>query len=239
MPIKDNISIVQQQLKQAAIQSGRTPEDIRLIAVSKTKSTEMILQALAAGQIAFGENRVQEALGKIEALTENPLLEWHLIGHLQKNKVKFCPGKFQWIHTLDSTELAEKLEARSAFAQKKINVLLQVNLSREITKSGLHDWEDILQVSETILSGKWLKLRGLMTIPAPNIGETSTRKIYEKLRVWRDKLQQELDSAEITELSMGMTADFHWAIQEGATMIRVGSAIFGERNEDMDCPTNM
>ena len=239
MPIKDNIAIVQQQLKQAAIQSGRTPEDIRLIAVSKTKSTELILQALAAGQIAFGENRVQEALGKIEALTENPLVEWHLIGHLQKNKVKFCPGKFQWIHTLDSTELAEKLEARSAFAQKKINVLLQVNLSQEITKSGLHDWEDILQVSETILSGKWLKLRGLMTIPAPNIGETPTRKIYEKLRVWRDKLQQELDSAEITELSMGMTADFHWAIQEGATMIRVGSAIFGERNEDMDCPTNM
>lgn len=230
MPIKDNISIVQQQLKQAAIQSGRTPEDIRLIAVSKTKSTEMILKALAAGQIAFGENRVQEALGKIEALTENPLVEWHLIGHLQKNKVKFCPGKFQWIHTLDSTELAEKLEARSAFVQKKINVLLQVNLSQEITKSGLHDWEDILQVSETILSGKWLKLRGLMTIPAPNIGETPTRKIYEKLRVWRDKLQQELDSAEITELSMGMTADFHWAIQEGATMIRVGSAIFGERN---------
>jgi pyridoxal phosphate enzyme (YggS family) len=237
--IKDNIAIVQQQLKQAAIQSGRTQEDIRLIAVSKTKSTEMILQALAAGQIAFGENRVQEALGKIEALTENPLVEWHLIGHLQKNKVKFCPGKFQWIHTLDSTELAEKLEARSAFVQKKINVLLQVNLSQEITKSGLHDWEDILQVSETILSGKWLKLRGLMTIPAPNIGETPTRKIYEKLRVWRDKLQQELDSAEITELSMGMTADFHWAIQEGATMIRVGSAIFGERNEDMDCPTNM
>ena len=239
MSIKDNIAIVQQQLKQAAIQSGRTPEDIRLIAVSKTKSTEMILQALAAGQIAFGENRVQEALGKIEALTENPLVEWHLIGHLQKNKVKFCPGKFQWIHTLDSTELAEKLEARSAFAQKKINVLIQVNLSQEITKSGLHDLEDILQVSKTILSGKWLKLRGLMTIPAPNIGETPTRKIYEKLRVWRDKLQQELDSAEITELSMGMTADFHWAIQEGATMIRVGSAIFGERNEDMDCPTNM
>ena len=96
-----------------------------------------------------------------------------------------------------------------------------------------------MKVSETILSGKWLKLRGLMTIPTPNIGETPTRKIYEKLRVWRDKLQQELDSAEITELSMGMTADFHWAIQEGATMIRVGSAIFGERNEDMDCPTNM
>ena len=230
MSINDNIAIVQQQLKQAAIQSGRTSGDIRLIAVSKTKSTEMILQALAAGQIAFGENRVQEALGKIESLTENPLVEWHLIGHLQKNKVKFCPGNFQWLHTLDSTELPEKLEARSAFVQKKINVLLQVNLSRELTKSGLHDWEEILKVSETILSGKWLKLRGLMTIPTPNIGETPTRIIYEKLRVWRDKLQQGFDSKDITELSMGMSADFNWAIQEGASMIRVGSAIFGARN---------
>ena len=239
MSIKENLAIVRQQLKQAAIQSGRIPEDVRLIAVSKTKPVDMIRDALSAKQIVFGENRVQEALEKIEALTDNPELEWHLIGHLQKNKVKFCPGNFQWIHTLDSTELAEKLEARSAFSQKRINVLLQVNLSQEITKSGLHDWEDILQVSETILSGKWLKLRGLMTIPSPNMGETPTRKIYEKLRVWRDKLQQELDSEEITELSMGMTADFHWAIQEGATMIRVGSAIFGERNEDMDYPTNM
>jgi len=156
-----------------------------------------------------------------------------------KKQSKVLSRKFSVDSYLDSTELAEKLEARSAFAQKKINVLLQVNLSREITKSGLHDWEDILKVSETILSGKWLKLRGLMTIPAPNMGETPTRKIYEKLRVWRDKLQQELDSEEITELSMGMTADFNWAIQEGATMIRVGSAIFGERNEDMDYPTNM
>ena len=109
-------------------------------------------------------------------------------------------------------------------------MLIQVNLSREITKSGLHDLDDIFQVAETLLCGKWLKFRGLMTIPAPNTGETQTRKIYEKLRGWRDKLQQELDSAEITELSMGMTADFNWAILEGATMIRVGSAIFGARN---------
>jgi len=227
--IKDNIAIVQQQLKQAAIQSGRTPGDIRLIAVSKTKSTEMILQALATGQISFGENRVQEALGKIEALTKTPLVEWHLIGHLQKNKVKFCPGNFQWIHTLDSIELAEKLEARCAFAQKKINVLLQVNLSHESSKSGLQEWGDILQVAETLNAGHWLKFRGLMIIPAPNLGEISTRKIYEKIRGWRDQLRQELGSAEITELSMGMTSDYHWAIQEGATMIRVGTAIFGSR----------
>ena len=229
MSIKDNIAIVQQQLKQAAVQSGRTPEDIRLIAVSKTKSTEMILQALAAGQIAFGENRVQEALGKIEALTENPLVEWHLIGHLQKNKVKFCPGNFKWIHSVDSIELAEKLEASCTFAQKKINVLIQVNLSHESSKSGLQEWGDILQVAETLNAGHWLKFRGLMIIPAPNLGEISTRKIYEKIRGWRDQLRQELGSAEITELSMGMTSDYHWAIQEGATMIRVGTAIFGSR----------
>ena len=230
MSVKDNLVIVQQQIKQSAIQSGRTPEEIKLIAVSKTKSVELIKEALAANQSAFGENRIQEALGKIEALSNNPQVEWHLIGHLQKNKVKFCPGKFQWIHSLESIELAEKLEARCALAKKKINVLIQVNLSREENKSGLQDWEDILRVAETIFSGQWLKLRGLMTIPAPNIGEIKTRKIYEQIRKWRDKLQQELDAPEITELSMGMTADYHWAIQEGATMIRVGTAIFGARN---------
>ena len=109
-------------------------------------------------------------------------------------------------------------------------MLIQVNLSREESKSGLQEWEGILRVAETIFSGQWLKLRGLMTIPAPNIGEIKTRKIYEQIRKWRDKLQQELDAPEITELSMGMTADYHWAIQEGATMIRVGTAIFGARN---------
>ena len=119
MSIKENLAIVRQRLKQAAIQSGRTPEDIRLIAVSKTKPVNMIRDALSAQQTAFGENRVQEALEKIDALTDNPELEWHLIGHLQKNKVKFCPGNFKWIHSVDSIELAEKLEARCAFAQKK------------------------------------------------------------------------------------------------------------------------
>ena len=229
MSVNAKIAIVHQQLKQAAIQSGRSPEDIRLIAVSKTKSAEMIRQALAAKQIEFGENRVQEAIGKIESLADCPQIEWHLIGHLQKNKVKFCPGNFKWIHSIDSIELAEKLEARCAFAQKKINVLIQVNLSHESSKSGLQGWGDVIQVAEALNAGYWLKFRGLMIIPTPNLGEISTRKIYEKIRGWRDQLRQELGSAEITELSMGMTSDYHWAIQEGATMIRVGTAIFGSR----------
>ena len=229
MSIKDNIAIVQQQLKQAAIQSGRTPGDIRLIAVSKTKSTELILQALATGQISFGENRVQEALGKIEALTENPLVEWHLIGHLQKNKVKFCPGNFQWIHSIDSIELAKKLEERCALKQQNINVLIQVNLSQEKSKFGVQQLVELFQLAETLHAGHWIKLRGLMTIPEPDLGEAPTRKIFEKLRMWRDQLQKELCAPEINELSMGMTADFQWAIQEGATMIRLGTAIFGPR----------
>jgi pyridoxal phosphate enzyme (YggS family) len=228
--VKDSLVKVQQQITQAAIQSGRTPEEIKLIAVSKTKSVELIKEALAAKQTAFGENRIQEALGKIEVLRKSDQVEWHLIGHLQKNKVKYCPGNFQWIHSIESAELANKLESRCALINKDINVLIQVNLSREESKSGLQEWDDILRVAESISAGKWLKLRGLMTIPAPNLGELKTRKIYEQIRRWRDKLQYELDSQEITELSMGMTADYHWAIQEGATMIRVGTAIFGSRD---------
>ena len=230
MSVKDNLALVQQQITQAAIQSGRTPEEIQLIAVSKTKPVELIKEALAAKQTAFGENRIQEAHGKIEMLSNSPEIEWHLIGHLQKNKVKFCPGNFQWIHSVESVELANKLEARCALTNKNINVLIQVNLSREKSKSGLQEWDDILRVAEAISAGQWLKFRGLMTIPAPNFGELKTRKIYEQIRKWRDKLRHELDSAEITELSMGMTADYHWAIQEGATMIRVGTAIFGPRD---------
>tara|TARA_B110000091_G_scaffold105671_1_gene114697 strand:+ start:411 stop:1103 length:693 start_codon:yes stop_codon:yes gene_type:complete len=228
--VKDSLVKVQQQITQAAIQSGRTPEEIQLIAVSKTKSVELIKEALAAKQTAFGENRIQEALGKIEVLRKSDQVEWHLIGHLQKNKVKYCPGNFQWIHSIESAELANKLESRCALINKDINVLIQVNLSREESKSGLQEWDDILRVAESISAGKWLKLRGLMTIPAPNLGELKTRKIYEQIRKWRDKLRHELDSPEITELSMGMTADYHWAIQEGATMIRVGTAIFGSRD---------
>jgi len=228
--VKDNLALVQQQITQAAIQSGRTPEEIQLIAVSKTKPVELIKEALAAKQTAFGENRIQEAHGKIEMLSNSPEIEWHLIGHLQKNKVKFCPGNFQWIHSVESVELANKLEARCALTNKNINVLIQVNLSREESKSGLQEWDHILRVAEAISVGQWLKFRGLMTIPAPNLGELKTRKIFEQIRKWRDKLRHELDSAEITELSMGMTGDYHWAIQEGSTMIRVGTAIFGSRD---------
>ncbi|SVA92740.1 uncharacterized protein METZ01_LOCUS145594 [marine metagenome] len=227
--IKDNLAVVQQQLSQAATEAGRSPEDIQLIAVSKTKPAEMINEAVLANHTAFGENMVQEAISKMSALNNIDNIEWHLIGHLQKNKVKFCPGNFQWIHSIDSIELAKKLEERCALKQQNINVLIQVNLSQEKSKYGVQQLDELFQLAETLHAGQWIKLRGLMTIPAPDLGETSTRKLFEKLRMWRDQLQNELDAPEITELSMGMTADFQWAIQEGATMIRLGTAIFGPR----------
>ena len=227
--IKDNLVVVQQQLSQAATEAGRSPEDIQLIAVSKTKPAEMINEAVLANHTTFGENMVQEAISKMSALNNFDNIEWHLIGHLQKNKVKFCPGNFQWIHSIDSIELAKKLEERCALKQQNINVLIQVNLSQEKSKYGVQQLDELFQLAETLHAGQWIKLRGLMTIPAPDLGETSTRKLFEKLRMWRDKLQNKLDAPEITELSMGMTADFQWAIQEGATMIRLGTAIFGSR----------
>jgi pyridoxal phosphate enzyme (YggS family) len=227
--IKDNLAVVGQQLSQAATASGRSPEEIQLIAVSKTKPAAMINEAVLANHTAFGENMVQEAINKMSALNNIDNIEWHMIGHLQKNKVKFCPGNFQWIHSIDSIELAKKLEERCATKQQNINVLIQVNLSQEKSKFGVQKLSELYQLAEKLHAGHWLKLRGLMTIPEPDLGEASTRKIFEKVRIWKEQLREELGAPEINELSMGMTADFKWAIQEGATMIRLGSAIFGPR----------
>lgn len=189
----------------------------------------MIQDAVDRGHLIFGENRVQEALPKIEALREVPGIEWHLVGHLQKNKARFCVGNFQWLHSLDTLELAHKLEQRCDARKQPLNLLIQLNLSAEDSKSGLSGWEELLPLAEKVQELKWLKLRGLMTMPAPNLGETRTRQSFSKLRELRDRLRQSLANPDISELSMGMTADFEWAILEGATMIRVGSAIFGAR----------
>ena len=229
LSIKDNLTIVRQQLSHIATMSGRSPEEIKLIAVSKKKPVSMINEAILANHTAFGENMIQEAIKKMSAFNYIDNIEWHMIGHLQKNKVKFCPGNFQWIHSIDSIELAKKLEELCALKQQNINVLIQVNLSQEKSKFGVQQLDELFKLAETLHAGHWIKLRGLMTIPEPDLGEASTRKIFEKLRMWRDQLQKELCAPEINELSMGMTADFKWAIQEGATMIRLGTAIFGPR----------
>ena len=229
MSIKENLNFIQNQINQSAIESGRSPQEIKLIAVSKTKPIEMLREAISAGHFTFGENYVQEALNKIRNIGSVEKIEWHFLGLLQKNKVKFCPGNFHWIHTVNSIALSQKIESHCALNNKIMNVLIQVNLSREDSKSGLQELDDIFRIAENISLCKFLKLRGLMTIPKPKLGEFETRKIFEKIRNWKDKLREEFDSSEITELSMGMTADYNWAIKEGATMIRVGTAIFGAR----------
>ena len=230
MSIKENLNFIYQQISQTAIDSGRSPQEIKLIAVSKTKPIDMIKEASSAKQIAFGENYVQEALDKIRIMRKFKEIEWHFLGHLQKNKVKFCPGNFQWIHTVDSLELSQKIESRCALDNKIMNVLIQVNLSNESSKSGVRELDDVFRIAENILLCNFLKLRGLMTIPKPGLGEIKTRSVFEKIRKWKDRLEKEFNTSEVTELSMGMTADYKWAIREGATMIRVGSAIFGARD---------
>ena len=229
MSIKENLNSIQKKICQSATESGRSPQEIKLIAVSKTKPIEMVKEAISSNQIIFGENYVQEALDKIKKIGKIKEIEWHFLGHLQKNKAKFCPGNFQWLHTLDSIELSQKIEHHCTLNNKRMNVLIQVNLSKEYSKSGLKELADVQRVAEKIYLCKSLKLRGLMTIPKPDLGEIKTRKIFEKIRNWKEILQNDFKTSEISELSMGMTADYTWAIKEGATMVRLGTAIFGSR----------
>lgn len=227
--IEENLKQLDAQISDAMQKVGRKRDEVRLIAVSKTFPIARVQSAFQAGQLCFGENRIQEALEKIPALPAS--LEWHLVGHLQKNKARFCPGNFQWIHSIDSLELIQQLEKRCAQAQQKMQGLIQINLSQESSKQGVWAWEDLCQLTEKMLACHWLKLRGLMTIAEANVSEKKTRTTFAMLRQWQERLVRTFgNQEECTELSMGMSADYPWAIAEGATLIRIGSAIFGQRD---------
>ena len=226
--IQENLKNLNEKIFETIQKSGRKQEEVQLIAISKTFPVPMIQAAFEGGQWRFGENRIQEALEKIPLLPES--LEWHLVGHLQKNKARHCPGRFQWIHSIHSSELVHMLEKRCEKEQEEIKVLIQANLSRESTKSGVWQWDDLCQVAESLLSCHWIKLKGLMTIADPRDNEKDTRQTFATLYQWRERLVQKYGNRkECTELSMGMSSDYSWAIEEGATFIRIGSAIFGER----------
>jgi len=230
--IRENLLRVQEIIQELASQSLRPPEEIKLIAVSKTYPIEQIMKVVEAEHCVFGENRVAEAVSKINDLKEsssNSPLEWHLIGHLQKNKTRFCPGNFQWIHSLDSQALAKCLESRYRAAEQEVKVLIQMNLTGEANKNGMHSYEEVLEVAEYLKNSSHLHLRGLMTIGKRGASERETRGVFETLRNHCETLRKELADPEIKELSMGMSSDYPWAIAEGATMLRVGSSIFGER----------
>ena len=229
LPIQERLLRLKEGIQQAAEKASRNPDEIRLVAVSKTKPVEAVRETAKMGHLIYGENRIQQALEKIEALEDLPLLEWHLVGHLQKNKARFCPGKFQWLHSLDSLELAQRLDRFCLEREVSLNVLVQLNLSKEDSKSGLKGWDQLQSLAEEVMKLKRLHLRGLMTMPAPDQGEEQTRHVFAKLRELQLCLKQNLEAPEIDQLSMGMTADYGWGILEGAPLIRIGSAIFGPR----------
>ena len=232
MSLKERLTELSAELAELATEAGRSPEEIKLIAVSKTHPSELIAEAFQAGQIRFGENRVQEASEKIERL-QNPGIEWHLIGHLQKNKARFCPGRFDWIHSVDSQELLELLEKQCALQSQPIQILLQANLSQEDSKSGVSDYDNLCRLLEKTQGCQWLRCRGLMTMAAATDDANKIRKTFSQLRTWLEKLRNEFTLTTFTELSMGMSSDYRIAIAEGATMIRLGTTLFGERNKPL------
>ena len=225
--IVSNVMGIRQRMAAAAERCGRNHEDINLMAVSKTVPPERVHEAIKAGITWFGENYVQEAREKIPAVGQN--VSWHMIGHLQTNKVKYVVHLFDWIHSVDRIELAKELDKRAAQNQRTLKVLLEVNVSGEVSKSGAEP-SRVLELVRQISVMPNLNVQGLMTMPPFFENPEEARPYFVALRRLRDKIEGEnIPGVQMKELSMGMTGDFEVAIEEGATIIRVGRAIFGER----------
>jgi pyridoxal phosphate enzyme (YggS family) len=225
--ISDNLARVRERIETAARRCGRDPLKVRLVAVSKTVLAERVCQAIEAGVKILGENYVQEAQKKIEVLGHN--VAWHFIGHLQTNKAKVAVRLFDLIHSVDSLNLAQELNRQAQDQGKVLPVLLQVNLSGETQKFGAQERE-IFQVAEKLSGMEGLLVKGLMTMPPYFEDPEASRPYYVELRKLSERLaQQKLARILIEELSMGMSNDFEVAVEEGATLVRVGTAIFGPR----------
>ncbi|MBW1739520.1 MAG: YggS family pyridoxal phosphate-dependent enzyme [Deltaproteobacteria bacterium] len=226
--IQSRLKRVQDRIKTVALSSGRDPKTVKLVAVSKTVPLDPIRAAIKAGVTVLGENYVQEAREKIEAL-KGEKISWHFIGHLQSNKAKYAVKLFDLIHSVDSLKLARELNKRANALDKVQKILIQVNISAEATKSGI-DTEGVVDLVRQIAPLENLAICGLMTMPPYFNAPDKVRPYFRALRslqvLIRDKAIPHVD---MTELSMGMTGDFEVAIEEGATLVRIGTAIFGER----------
>ena len=224
--IADNLQRVKARIARAAQAARRDPAAVTLLAVSKTHPLPRIEQAIAAGQRVFGENYVQEALDKMDALAKKELrLEWHLIGPLQSNKTKTVAERFDWVQTLDRVKIANRLSEQRPVHLPPLNVLIQVNVSGEASKSGLAI-EDIAGFGQAVAALPRLRLRGLMSIPKPGADVAAQ---FSRMRELYEKLRQGLG---FDTLSMGMSDDMESAIAEGATLVRIGTAIFGQRTTE-------
>jgi hypothetical protein len=227
--IKENVAQVRERIAAACRCSGRAPEDVKLVAISKAFPAQSIREAYEAGLRDFGENRVQEAAAKRPALSDLRIT-WHMVGHLQTNKARAARELFHWVHSVDSFRLAEKLDQAPSSGGGRLPVLLEVNLGGEDSKAGVGESE-IIQLAEQISQLVTLEVRGLMVIPPFFDDPEQVRPYFRRLR----ELAEEIDAKNIAnvsmrELSMGMSHDFQVAIEEGATIIRVGTAIFGARS---------
>ena len=222
--IGDNLQAVKRRIERAAVAAGRDPSAVTLLAVSKTHAAARIQEAAAAGQRAFGENYVQEALDKMDALSGTNGLEWHLIGPLQSNKSRFAAERFDWVHTVASEKIARRLSEQRPAGLAPLNVLVQVNASGEASKSGVAP-SAAAALASAVASMRNIRLRGLMAIPEPG----APRQRFHEVNALYEKLKGEFG---FDTLSMGMSDDLETAIAEGSTMVRIGTAIFGQRQKE-------
>ena len=226
--IQENIKLVEENIKKACEKVGRDVNEVTLIAVSKTKPYTAIEEALPTGVRDYGENKVQELCDKYEILPKD--IKWHMIGHLQRNKVKYLVGKANLIHSVDSIRLAEQIEKEYAKTDEIANILIEVNMAQEESKFGITS-EETEQLVREIAKFPHIRIKGLMTI-APYTDNPESNRVYfrnmKKLSV--DIENKNIDNVSMSVLSMGMTGDYQVAVEEGATLVRVGTGIFGERN---------
>ncbi|MCM2973612.1 YggS family pyridoxal phosphate-dependent enzyme [Larsenimonas suaedae] len=225
--VSTNIVAVRQRLEQALVDAGRPHDDAHLLAVSKTKPERDLRDAFEAGQRAFGENYLQEALDKQHALSDLAI-EWHFIGAVQSNKARAVAEAFQWCHTVDRLKIARRLNDHRPDHLPPLNICLQVNISGEASKSGAAP-DDVHAIAETLITLPRLSFRGLMALPAPSETLIEQRKPFSRLRELFESLKARHPNQPLDTLSMGMSGDLEAAIAEGATLVRVGSAIFGAR----------
>jgi len=221
--MKENLEQVRERIAAAARRAGRDPARVKLIAVSKGRSPDQIVELIRAGQTRFGENRAQELRDKLRLIDEE--LEWHFIGHLQRNKVNMVVGKVALIHSMDSERLAKSIDGRATVLGIRQEVLIQVNVAREESKYGVEE-KDAARLLETALSLPGLRVRGLMTMAPLVEDKEAARPYFSRLRELRDELGSVYPEADLDLLSMGMTQDFEVAVEEGANLVRIGTAIF-------------
>lgn len=231
MDITENLSIVENKIAAACKRAGRERDEVKLIAVSKTQPVEAIREAIEYGINSFGENRVQELREKTEIIKDN--LDWHLIGHLQTNKVKYVVGKVSLIHSLENIRLAEAIDKEAKKHNVIVDVLVEVNIAKEDTKFGVNP-EEVESFIREVLIFKNINIRGLMTVaPYTDISEENRKYFKQLKKIMVDLNSKNIHNVNMNVLSMGMTGDYEIAIEEGATLVRVGTGIFGSRDYDV------